>query len=345
MARHAMLRFLETAFRRWWVFCLPLAAMAALAVMSLQGQEREFESTAVVRADDETLLASQNDDGGFSFETPADVASRQIAESLRTDEFIESVIDRTEIEPGVVPGLITNDDFRGAISTWADGDHLVKVRATTADPEASKRIAESTVEGFRQAVVASTRSESDTAIEFWEDQSGPYREDVDQAQAAYDDFLRENPDPDGDEPRPEIEARQLETLTDDLNKAEDRYDEIQTKVDEAALLSAQAEASVDQRLRVIDKPVAATAPLSTKKDQVITVGLYLMLGALLSLAITALLTVLDRSIHSAADVKSRLGDGVDVLAEVPETKGKKGPIGAGPTAAATAELQRKGASV
>ncbi len=244
-----------------------------------------------------------------------------------------------------MPGLVTLDDFRGAISTWSDGDHLVKVRATTADPEASRRLAESTIEGFRQAVVASTRAESDTAIEFWTDQAGPYREDVDQAQAAYDAFLEENPEPDGDAPRPEIEARQLETLTDDLNKAEDKYDEIQTKVDEAELLSAQAEASVDQRLRVIDKPVAATAPLSTKKEQVITVGLYLMLGALMSLAITALLTVLDRSIHGAADVKSRLGDGVDVLAEVPETKGKKRPIGAGPTAAATAELQRKGASV
>jgi capsular polysaccharide biosynthesis protein len=340
-----MLRFLETAFRRWWVFCLPLAAMAALAVVSLQGQERKFESTAVVRADDDTLLASQDDDGGFSFETPADIASRQIAESLRTDEFIQSVRDRAEIEPGVVPGLTTLDDFRGAISTWSDGDHLVKVRAMTADPEASRRLAESTINGFRQAVVASTRAESDTAIKFWTDQAGPYREDVEQAQAAYDAFLEEHPDPIGDAQRPAIESRQLETLTDGLNKAEDKYGEIQTKIDEAELLSAQSEASVDQRLRMIDKPVVATAPLSTKKEQVVTVGLYLVLGALLSLGIIALLTMLDRSIHGAFDVKSRLGDGVDVLAEVPETKGKNRPLGADATAATTGELQRKGASV
>jgi capsular polysaccharide biosynthesis protein len=101
-----------------------------------------------------------------------------------------------------------------------------------------------------------------------------------------------------------------------VNDAETRYATAADNIETAELAIERTRADVTQRLQVVDPPSAATAPVSTRRDDVMTIALYLTVGCILSGVLIALLTFLDRSFHNAGDVRSRLG--ADVLASVPE---------------------------
>jgi hypothetical protein len=159
MARQSVLRLLETAFRRWWLCLVPVGLMAALAFVSIRGNEPRFESTALVRADEETLLTRLSDSGelGNTFDTPADIAARQINEFMHTDSFVQDVLDGAGIDLGAVPGILTLDDVRSAVLALPAGDNLLNVRATTVHPEASLKLAEATIDAFIKSTPPSPR--------------------------------------------------------------------------------------------------------------------------------------------------------------------------------------------
>ncbi len=118
IARHVIARLLETFFRRWWLYILPLVAMIGLGIYTAGNKADAYHSVAVLSAADETLLdelqgASRTDT--LAFESPADATARRINEALRTDEFVRVVRDAAGVPADSL--LVTIEDVRRDV--WA----------------------------------------------------------------------------------------------------------------------------------------------------------------------------------------------------------------------------------
>jgi hypothetical protein len=320
--RQALLRFLETAFRRWWLFAIPLVAMLVLAVLTVGKGSPSYVSTAVARAADQTVLSELEEDSNrvFRYDTPAEIASRQINESMRTDTFMNSVLQRAGIELGQVPGLFTLDQVRGAVNARPAGEQLVTVRAGTSLPEASQRLSQSTLDTYTQTVIDETVAESAAAEAFYRGLLPQYTQDVEDARQALSQFIVDFPPP-ADGERPFEQEIAIEELTAATQEARTRQAEIVAKIEEAQLTIERTRADIQQQLKVIDEPDLPRVAESTRKDSITTVAIYLIVGAIIALVAIAVATFLDRSIRGAADARNRLG--VEVLATVPYRRRRK----------------------
>ena len=78
IARHVIARLLETFFRRWWLYIIPVVALLGVGVFTAGREADTYRSSAVLTASDQTLLdelqnVSRSD--VLAFESPADANS------------------------------------------------------------------------------------------------------------------------------------------------------------------------------------------------------------------------------------------------------------------------------
>lgn len=317
MGRNGMVRLLEVAFRRWWLVVVPLVLFGGLGVAASLGGSDEYESSAVLRVQDETVLSDlTGDSSSFTWETPAQATSRQLNELLGTDSFASAVAATAGVDDGSVKGLVSLDDLRSAVGASASGQNLVVVRARTTDPVASQRLTQATIDEFVQTVIDSVLAESDAAEAYFTDLLDRYQAESELATQALDAYLIQHPEPaSGD--RPTVEQLEIARLTRAAEAAEAKVSDTRQRVEGAQLAAEQALADTQQRLGVVDQPQVPTAPLSSVKEMVKTLAMYMALGVFLAVAAVVVFVLMDRSIRRPSEVRSRLG--VDVLATVPDS--------------------------
>lgn len=304
-------RLLESFFRRPLLCLLPLAVFTALGVVVAANTEREYESSAMVSVANQTLLADLTDmrfSEGFGWETPAAVTSRRIDELMGTDEFASTVADRAGLTPALESGTLLLDDIREAVSTSPAGANLVSIRASSPDPEHARALADSTYGAFVDWMVEGDVVQSAAAEEFFEGLLDRYERDVVEARSALEDFLADNPS--GAAVRPAPQRAELDRLTTTLELAQDRYGTAVAGVQEAQLATEQTISDVAQRLRVVDAPQLPVSPESSRRDLAITLAMYVVIGLFFSGGLVVAGALLDRSFHTADDVRRRLGAAV-----------------------------------
>ena len=98
-------------------------------------------------------------------------------------------------------------------------------------------------------------------------------------------------------------------------------DAAQTAIDDAEFAEVQARSESSRLLRVIDEPTVASAPSAVRRDQVISVAMFTLLGILISLAALILSTAIDRSIRSRSQLAHLAG--TDAVAVIPRLKTKR----------------------
>jgi uncharacterized protein involved in exopolysaccharide biosynthesis len=320
LTRRVMLNILEAFFRRPWLHLIPLILMVALGISSVINLNKEFTSTASIRAAERSVITDVTDSANrtsFGFESPASATAREINELLRGDEFAERVAVASGLDLGEGNDALLLAVVRGSTSAFADGDELVRVSSTTEFPGVSQQLADATIQSYVDFVVEDTLTNNREAEQILREREAEdraalnqARQDLQNAYAAAGITDIENVTD------PEV-ALEIAALEADLARADTELSRTLDDLDQARDATRSAEAEINQRLRVVGRAqLGGEEPLMRKR--ILTMAVFIVLGVVLSLALVLLTATLDRTIRVPNDITAKYG--LEVLAVVPNMR-------------------------
>jgi uncharacterized protein involved in exopolysaccharide biosynthesis len=317
------MRLLETFFRRWYLFVVPVIILGVVGFLSISGTKSKFESSGTFNVEGSTVLSNISGSGSnqnFGYDTPAGATSKQINSTLQTDQFVKDIAARAGLDKALADGTITTQWIRSSLTAASNGSNLVTVIALNEDAQVAQRLAQATIDAYVQSIVDSASSQSAAAVAFFGDQTKTFQTDLDNAQNALNDFVAGHPVAANGQ-RPEDQQAQIGQLTNAVTQAQNNYNTAVSKGQDAQLSLEQTKADVGQQLRLIDAPAVPVAPQPKLKKMIFSFGTFLGLGLVLTLAALVVATLLNHTILSPLDVTERLG-GVRLLAVLPDGSGR-----------------------
>lgn len=312
-------RVLEAIFRRLWLYVGLLAVFAAIGAFVVSQRSDQYRSIGIVRVSGQSTLSEITRVGGntgVGYETPAAFTAREINAVIGTDLFISSVAEAAGITDALESGLVSSREIQEFIWASSGSDLLVEVNASAANPEFAQALATATISAYLQLQIDDSLTAGRSTEAFLESLLAPYQTRVDDAQAALETFVNENPGPADAALRPVDEQAELTRLSADIDRANAQLTVALTSLADARLITAQTETDVSQRLRVIDPPKLPSAPESGRRDDAITIMMFLFVGAVLASAAAVATALLDRSVRYPDEAESQFG--LPVLASVPK---------------------------
>jgi capsular polysaccharide biosynthesis protein len=318
LTQRMLLHLLETFFRHPFIHLLPLVIFLALGCFTAFSAAKTYRSVGILNATSGTLLSElTGNTPTFGFESTATVTSRNIEQLLTTDAFLDEVIERARLTRAVELGQVSRDAIRASIAAYPQGENLIAVAATTPRPEQSELLAAATLEGFVEWVVNNDVQDAAVRIDTYEDIRDRYRTELNQAIDELNAYLLAHPAGDEDN-RPVGETLDIARLQDAVNRADEALTGAETNVNDAQLAQNVARTVVTRQLRTIDEPQLPTMPTAGLRKAAMTIGMFGVLGAMLSLGTVVLAATLDRTIRIPNDVSAKFG--VEVLAVVPSAR-------------------------
>jgi uncharacterized protein involved in exopolysaccharide biosynthesis len=320
VTRRVALKLLETYFSRPLIHLIPLIVLAALGVYSGLNTPKEFRSAGTLFASPSgTVLsdiAESSTNRGFGYDSPASATSRNISQQLRTNSFVERVVDHAGLRTAVDQGLLTYGDIRSSVWAAPEGDNLLAVVAATNNPEQSQRLAEATIDAYLEYVVTNDIGDLTIAIDTYQRQLDSYRAQLERANEAYEAYMLDHPIADEDD-REFSERLDIARLEDGVERAADAAQAAESKLDDAQMQADVSQTVLERQLREVDAPTAPTVPEPRLRQAVMTFAMFTALGLLLSVVFVILAAFLDRTIREPADLPARFN--VEVIAAVPRS--------------------------
>jgi capsular polysaccharide biosynthesis protein len=325
MVRLISLRLLESYFKHRFLYLLPIVLMFAIGTGYVVYTPPKYVTSGTLYVQNKTLLTSltSKDGSGFSWVTPAQATVNDLRELLQTDAFVRFAIQSTPLEakmsggPQEVSDTIT--EFRGSVDFQVLGDNLVMFSGKHKDPQTAQQVVMAALSTYVQWKLNADNQDSTVAQDFFAKIISPYQTELDQARADLTTYLNQHPDPvRGD--RPTSEQVQLGLLQAKINKAADQLANAKENQEQARLAQAKAESSVRQNYSVIDAPIVPLRPTTSTRDKLKTIGMFLVVGLLLTIIGIVGGTLLDSSLRFPIDVRHSLN--LPVLAMMPRANAK-----------------------
>ena len=315
-------RLLETFFRRWYLYVIPVVLVTAFGVATVLGRSASYRSSGVILVNRDSLLnqlTAARGQNTFGVDSPATFTSREFNTLLGTEAFIQSIIKGAGLTTAVKSGALTEVSVRRSLWAFAQGDELVAINAASDNPELSFRLAQSTIDSYLQWEVDNDVAQSQSTEKFFEQLLVPYQQRLDAAQAALAKYVAAHPAPGQDASRPADELAQIQSLTEAVNRADDQLSTARSSLSAAQIASAQSSTDVAQRLRIVDAPKQPVAPEPHRRKDALTLVFFMALGVLVSAAALVVATLLDRGVRYPEEIESDLQ--LPVLGTVPDSSG------------------------
>jgi uncharacterized protein involved in exopolysaccharide biosynthesis len=320
LTRRVVLNILEAFFRRPWLHLLPIILLVALGAATAFSKNEAYQAVGTITAESSTVIGDLTQTNqGFNFQTPASVTANNINEMLRTNEFLNTVADRLQVDAPESQKALLRATIAQSVSAGADGEQLVRVAATTLRPDLSFRLSQATIDAYIETVINNNARQNDEAVEFFQGQVDAANAAYQEAQAKVNDFLIQRNVGTGDDLSVSDQLL-LDSLRADLDRKESQYESQLSSLDTAQQRAASNRTETAQRLRLTDPPELPGAPQARLKSAVLTVIVFGVLGTLLALASVIAAATLDRTIRVPGDVTAKFG--LDVLAVVPDARAR-----------------------
>jgi uncharacterized protein involved in exopolysaccharide biosynthesis len=320
MSRHTVVRLIESFFRRWWLYLLPVLLLGAFGLKTVAATKDTFRSTGTLTVATTSLvekLSDVNNSPNFGYDTPAGATTKSLVQELQTDAFVKDVANRAGLSGALASGALTVPDIRSSILVWADGATLFHVVATMEDPVAAQKVAAATIAVFTQNVLDANVADSEGAVAFWDKQATTYQADVKTTRDALQAYLDAHPGlADPTKPRLDSQTVQITLLQSDETRAQSRYDSAVDKREEARQLAEQAKSDVGNRLSVVDAPEVPAFRQPKLRGMALTFAMFLVLGLILAVGGVVVATAFDHGLRTTLDIKERLG--LRPLAAIPD---------------------------
>jgi uncharacterized protein involved in exopolysaccharide biosynthesis len=321
VSRSLLMRLLESFFRRWWLYLVPVLLLAVVGAATVAGAKGSFKSIGTFNVESSTVLSTlSGNTQNFGFDTPAVATTKRINSMLQTDSFVKDIATKANLDGALTSGQITLGQIRSSLGTAANGANLVQVVASYRDPVVAQQLAKATIDAFVQGVIDSASSQGTAAVTFFSGQLKTDQATVDQARQALDDYQGSHPAP-AIGTRPVDEQSQINRLSDAVTQAQAGYNTTLSKSQDAQLTIEQTKADVGNQLSLVDSPALPTAPESKLKSSILSFATFVALGILLSAGAVFVGTLFDHSLRTVGEVRERLG--VPALAVVPDVGGRR----------------------
>jgi uncharacterized protein involved in exopolysaccharide biosynthesis len=320
LTRRVVLNILEAFFRRPWLHLLPIILLVALGAATAFSKNESYQAIGTITAESSTVIGDLTQTNqGFNFQTPASATADNINEMLRTNEFLNTVADRLQVDAPDSQRALLRTTIAESVGASADGEQLVRVSATTLRPDLSLRLAQATIDAYIETVINNNARQNDEAVEFFQGQVDAANAAYQEAQTKVNDFLiNKNVGPDDE--LSVTDQITLDAYRADLDRKESQYEAQLSSLEEARQRAASNRTETAQRLRLTDEPELPAAPQARLKSAVLTVIIFGVLGTLLALASVIAAATLDRTIRVPGDVTAKFG--LDVLAVVPDARAR-----------------------
>lgn len=325
MVRLILLRLLESYFRRWYVYPLPILLLVAVSLFSTLRAKPTFVALGAIYVQKESLLASLTSirDSGFAWVTPAQATVDEFKELIQTDSFIRAIIEQTDLNSSMNQGAdevsTVIDRTRKAVWVQPLGNNLVQIGAVDQKGPLAEQIAKALVEAYIQWKINADQQESTSAQVFFESLVQTYRADLETARQEQQTFLIDYPDPvRGD--RPTAEQVQMSQLQAAVNEANMRLTNTIDKLDSAKLALAQSDSKARQSYLVLDAPHVPPKVESSKTKMVMNLVIMAIVGLILGIIGASGAALLDSSYRFPIDAQNSLN--LPVWAVVPDMEAR-----------------------
>jgi uncharacterized protein involved in exopolysaccharide biosynthesis len=321
MVRLILIRLLESYFHHRWLYLLPILLMMGIATAYIFLQTPLYLAGGVLHVQTDNLIntLTVGSNTNFSWATPAEQKTREISDLLSTDAFVRAIISETDLEsqmsggPDVISSII--DDVRKAVWVTPAGDNQLLVAASYEDPNITYQLVTALVDTYVNWQINVELTESANAQKFFADLAQEYKSDLEIARQEFDNYLLTHTEPERGT-RPQIEQIQISRLEGEVNLASERYASSIDKEETARLAIIQAESTIQQSYFLIDAPKVPTSAEVSRKSQVVTAAIFVIIGVIISGIAIVGNALLDRSFRVPLDINQILN--LPVLAAVPD---------------------------
>ncbi len=255
-------RIIEIFFQRWPLYLLLLAAFVGFGLFRVSRAEPAYTSSGTIFVDNQSLVSAQSGvqgGNGFSYLSPAQFTSQELYGLIQTDVFMDSVLERSEVELPSDPTDRAREvgSLRSGMSSFASSQNLVKVFVSSDDPDLSYRLTDSIIAEFVQFQIGLDVAESGASEVFFSDLADTYQADLDAARDEVDNALR---GVDNLEELPLARQLQIERLREAESMAEARYQAAVEDIEVSRLAGLQTETDIRQSYSTFDPPQRPSEP-------------------------------------------------------------------------------------
>ncbi len=330
MVKAVLLHLLERYFHHRWLYLVPILVTIIAAGVYVATLEVDYTVQGVIYVNNQSLLASLTDlkDSNSSYwVTPAQATANELGELMKTDSFSRAIIQHTDLEkkmsegPGVMSDVFTY--IRKQVWATTLGDNQVQISAADPNPVIAQQLVSSLIENYIQWKMNSKKAESQAALDFFSSLITQYKANLDSSRNDLEKYVSEHPEPIRGS-RPYLEQFEIDRLNGPIKIAEDRYTSALDKEENAKLSLQQIESDTRQTYILIDAPAFPAKPDTSLKRVGISMGIFLAVGIILTIALIVVSYLLDRTVHFSLDVSTQLN--LPVLAMIPDTAPQKTPL-------------------
>lgn len=251
-------RAVEAYFLRWPFYVALLIVSLLIGVLGIRDGQRLYTSSGSFFVESRTLIAAQSSEELVRERlAPSGFVTQDLIGLLSTDSFMTSLAESLGHEVSDRPSerLRLFRSLRRPIEVEILSDNLVRVQATTFDPEESQVLATALIDAYIQFQISAATAEGLVAEGFFDDEAEAVSEDLLAAQEAADRFASRFPSLDSLPPGDRVE---LNRLLEAEAQAEARFRAAVDGAERARLIQARAETEVQQRFSFITEPAAPT---------------------------------------------------------------------------------------
>ncbi len=284
-------RAVEAYFVRWPFYLLLLIVSLLIGVLGIRDGRQLYTSTGSFFIESRTLISAQSSEDLVRQRlAPSGYVTQDIFGLMSSETFMTTVAESLGHEVSDRPqerrSLFRR--LRRSIEVEVLSDNLVRVQATTFEPEESQELAAALINSYIQFQISAATAEGLVAEQFFDEKAEGVSEELLAAQEAADRFAARFPTLDSLPPGDLVE---LSRLREAEAQAEARFRAAFDGAEEARLIQARAETEAEQRFSFITEP-----SLPATHDAAGSESFYRMLSfVIVGIAITVLPAVISAS--------------------------------------------------
>ena len=329
-----MLRYLNTFARHIWLVIIPLLILPVPLMVLLK-------STSTIQAnlwvEQPLYVASQRPQEGTYDSSPATQVVTLFTELMSTRTFLGNVLDNAPTLKASVKSdtdrTAALDSIASSVKSKAGGWRLISLTINNStNPQQDLEVMNAVVNQFLAYYDDRIKTQNASAVAFYKDQLNKDDQTLQDATAKIDSFLKDHPElnPTGTTSNA-VTPAQLEFvgLAQNRDAARKNYDDTKAALDKVQASYAAYLQGQDTTLKIQDKPGSYAAPGEGKfRSILIAAGISLVLGGVLIVGLTFILTWLDRSIRQPYYAQQLLQVKVMSLPEIRPARGwrKTAPV-------------------
>ncbi|HMA34527.1 MAG TPA: hypothetical protein VKY74_08600 [Chloroflexia bacterium] len=287
-----MREYLETFFRRKWLFFVPFLAVLAVAIAGGLYTSWTYEVQSRLQVQSNPIL----DQAGQQLSLPQTDAKdeyNRLSELLLTDDFLKKVISSV---PALKASTDTDakmrteiDRLRTNLNAWAPAQNLINFRYQDRDPQVAQQVVSKTIDLYLAQRYADRVGQADSAIGFLDKEYTDYQQQLQQASAALSTWEKGHP-PAQRATLPESDQLEYQRLKTQYQSVVDHWQYVGSELEKAKFTKEKMIETQASTYVVKDPPVVPAGPNLSLNKLLSLLLLGLAVAAGLGFSVVALAT-------------------------------------------------------